>query len=155
PAWLATRLAAARPDKKRSAWRSFFSGKAVIAYAYSAAVAVMLLGWNPTAVVRSAGFAKLSVSASNAVTVARSSVGDRLGALNEKAFRTLAVWKGHVGGYGRAVVSNAIAIVWRPEAKKTPGKPRLGREKGDATGQDGFATAGSPNREPFPARFRV
>ncbi len=131
------------------------SGKAFIAYAYAAAVAVMLLGWNPTAVVRAPGFAKLGQTASQAVTVARSSLGDRLGALNERATRTLAIWKGHIGGYGRAAVSTAIGIVWRPESKKAPAKPRLGREKGGANGEDGFATAGNPRREPFPARFRV
>ena len=155
PAWLATRLAAARPEKKRPAWRALFSGKALIAYAYAAALAVMLLGWNPTAVVKKAGFASLGVSTRNAVTVAQHSIGDRLGALNEKAIRTLAVWKGRVGGYGRAVVSNAISIVWRPESKKVPSKPRLGRERGDTTQLDGFATAGGAAREPFPARFRV
>src|SRR5262249_53136450 len=81
PPWLTTRLAAVRPvTKKHSKWRMFVSGRAFIAYAYAAALAVMLLGWNPTAVVRSPGFARLGVTASQAVTVARSSVGDRLGA---------------------------------------------------------------------------
>ena len=156
PPWLGTRLVAARPEKeKRSGWRVLLSGKAFIAYAYAAAVAVMLLGWNPTAVVRTPGFAKLGTTASQAVTVARSSIGDRLGALNERAARTVAVWKGHIGGYGRAAAANALSIVMRPEPKKTPPKPRLGREKGGANGEDGFATAGNLRREPFPARFRV
>jgi hypothetical protein len=156
PPWLNTRLVAARPEqKKRTGWRVLLSGKAFIAYAYAAAVAVMLLGWNPTAVVRTPGFAKLGTTASQAVTVARSSIGDRLGALNERAARTLAVWRGHIGGYGRAAAANAFSMVLRPEPKKTPAKPRLGREKGGATGADGFATAGNIGREPFPARFRV
>ena len=155
PPWLGTRLAAVKPEKKRSGWRVLLSGKALIAYAYAAAVAVMLLGWNPTAVVRAPGFAKLGTTASEAVTVARSSVGDRLGALNERAARTIAVWKGHIGGYGRAAAANALSIVLRPEPKKAPSKPRLGREKGDAHGEDGFATAGNLRREPFPSRFRV
>jgi len=156
PPWLATRLAAVRPEtKKRSKWRMFVSGRAFIAYAYAAALAVMLLGWNPTAVVRSPGFARLGVTASQAVTVARSSVGDRLGALNERAARQIAVWKGHLGGYGRAAVANAIGIVWRPETRRAPSKPRLGREKGGADGTDAYTTAGMPSREPFPARFRV
>ena len=42
-------------------------------------------------------------------------------------------WKGHVGGYGRAAVSNAIAIVWSPESKKSPTRPRLGKEGGGAS----------------------
>jgi hypothetical protein len=156
PPWLGTRLVAARPEKmKRSGWGVLLSGKAFIAYAYAAAVAVMLLGWNPTAVVRTPGFARLGQTASQAVTVARSSLGDRLGALNERAARTVAVWKGHIGGYGRAAAANALSIVLRPEPKKTPAKPRLGREKGGANGEDGFATAGNLRREPFAARFRV
>ena len=156
PPWLGTRLVAARPQKaKRAGWRVLTSGKAFIAYAYAAAVAVMLLGWNPTAVVRTPGFARLGQTASQAVTVARSSMGDRLGALNERAARTLAIWKGHIGGYSRAAVSTAIGIVWRPETKKAPSKPRLGREKGGAAEVDGLATAGNLGREPFDARFRV
>ena len=154
PPWLATRLAAARPEKKKSIWRGFLSGKAVVVYAYAAACLVMLLGLNPTAVARKAGFASLGESTRAAVTVAQSSVGDRLGALQERALRTFAVWKGHVGGYGRAAVSNALAIVFRPEPKKTPSRPRLGKE-GTTTGSEGFSTAGSHPAEPFPARFRV
>ncbi len=88
----------------------------------------MLLGLNPTALPTKAGFARLSESTRSVVTVAQNSVGDRLGALQEKALRTIAVWKGHVGGYSRAAVSNAIAIVWRPEPKRTPSRPRLGKE---------------------------
>ncbi len=155
PAWLATRLAAARPEtKKKSFWRAAFSGKMVVAYAYTAAVLVMLLGLNPTAVVRRAGFAGLGESTRNVVTVAQSSVGDRLGAFQEKALRTLAVWKGHIGGYGRAAVSNAIAIVWRPESKKTPNnRPRLGKDGGAASGSGDFQLAGGGRREPFPRDF--
>ena len=92
------------------------------------------------------------------MTVAQSSVGDRLGALQEKALRTLAVWKGHVGGYGRAAVSNAIAIVWKPEPKKTPSRPRLGKEGGAGRASIGGCSrrrAAAAKPEPFPARFRV
>ncbi len=157
PPWLATRLAAARPAKKKSFWRSAFSGKMVIAYAYAAAVLVMLLGLNPTAVVRKAGFASLGESTRNAVTVAQSSLGDRLGAVQERALRTVAVWKGHVFGYGRAAVSNALAIVWRPEPRKTTpaNRPHLGKEGGAAASSGEFDLAGDSKREPFPARFRV
>ncbi len=154
PAWLATRLAAARPAKSVSRWRGFFSGRAVVAYAYAAAIVVMVMGWNPTAVVKKASFASLGVSTRNAMTVAESSLTDRLGALQEKAARTLAVWKGHIGGYGRAAVSNAIAIVSRPEPKKTPARPNLGKDNG-AAGLQGFSTAHAARREPLPSRFRV
>ena len=154
PPWLATRLTAARPAKPVSRWRGFFSGRAVVAYAYAAAVVVMLLGLNPTAVVRKAGFASLGDSTRNAVTVAQSSLSDRLGALQERAARTFAVWKGHIGGYGRAAVSNAIAIVSRPEPKKTPAVPVSARTAA-RDGSDGFATAHAARREPLPSRFRV
>ena len=164
PPWLATRLLAARPEKKRGAWRALFSGRAVVVYAYAAACLVMLLGLNPTALPGKAGFARLSQSTRTVVIVAQNSVGDRLGALQEKAVRTVAVWKGHVGGYGRAAFSNAIAIVWRPEPKKTPNRPRLGKE-GTAVGSDGYGMAmtATPQAravdgaasEHFPARFRV
>ena len=154
PPWLTTRLVAARPERKRTAWRRLFSGKAVVAYAYGAACLVMLLGLNPTALPTKAGFARLSESTRTVMTVAQNSLGDRLGALQEKTLRTVAVWKGHVGGYGRAAVSNAISIVWRPEPKKTPSRPRLGKE-GTAAGQNGYWQAMSSGTELFPARFRV
>jgi len=154
PPWLVPKLAAARPEKKRSFWRSAFSGRMVVAYAYAAAVIVMLLGLNPTAVVRRTGFAALGESTRNAVTVAESSIGDRLGAFQEKAFRTLAVWKGHVFGYGRAAVSNAFAIVWRPESKRTP-RPRLGKEGGAAAAPGGVDLAAGRRPELSGPFFRV
>jgi hypothetical protein len=113
----------------------------------------MLLGLNPTAVANKAGFARLGESTRNVVTVAQSSIGDRLGALQEKGLRTLEVWKGHIGGYGRAAFTNAIAIVWKPESKKTPNRPRLGKE-GTAAGSEGLCLAASAP-EPFASRFRV
>jgi Putative zinc-finger len=155
PPWLATRLAAAKPAKPASRWRGFLSGRAVVAYAYGAAILVMILGWNPTTVVRKASFASLGVSTQKVVTVAQSSLTDRLGALQEKAVRTLAVWKGHIGGYSRAAVSNAIAIVSRPEPKKSPVRPRLSREGGISVTPGDFTTAASPRPEPFASRFRV
>jgi len=156
PPWLSTRLSAARPrSEKRSFFRKALSGKMVIAYAYAAALVVMLLGLNPTAVARKAGFASLGVSTRSAVTVAQSSIGDRLGAMQEKSLRALAAWRGRVGGYGRAAVMNAIGIVWKPEPKKTPNRPRLGKEGGAAASSEEFQLAGGRNREPLPARFRV
>ena len=155
PPWLATRLAAVRPAKPASRWSGFLSGRAFVAYAYAAAILVMVLGLNPTAVVNKASFASLGVSTRKVVTVAQSSLNDRLGALQEQAVRTLAVWKGHIGGYSRAVVSNAIAIVARPEQKKTPSRPRLSRDGGTLEPQ-GYSTAGrGSRREPFAPRFRV
>ncbi|HKD19656.1 MAG TPA: hypothetical protein VKG23_17515 [Thermoanaerobaculia bacterium] len=155
PPWLATRLTAARPPRKKSFWRSALSGRMVVVYAYAAAILVMVLGLNPTAVVRNARFASLGESTRSAVIVAESSIGDRLGAFQEKALRTLAVWRGHVGGYGRAAVSNAIAFVWRPDSKKTPTHPRFGKDGGAASLPVEIRLAGRDGAEPFAARFRV
>ncbi len=166
PPWLTTKLAATRPPKKKSFWRSALSGRMVVAYAYAAALLVMVMGLNPTAVVRKTGFASLGESTRSVVLDAQSSIGDRLGALQEKALRTLAVWRGHIGGYGRAAVSNVIAFVLKAEPKKSPARPHLGKEGGGATAPGEVGLAGdrasalphgvpSPQREPFPARFRV
>jgi hypothetical protein len=152
PPWLATRLAASRPAAKPSVWRRAFSGKAVVAYAYAAALAVMLLGLNPTAVVGKSGFARLSQSTRGAVTVAASSVSDRLGALQERALREFAAVRGRVGGYGRAAVSNALAIVLRPESKKAPSRPRLGKEGGFPTPFDEIFLADTRAPEPLRAK---
>jgi len=149
PPWLATRLAASRPPARPSLRRRLFSGKAVVAYAYAAALVVMLLGLNPTSIPRKAGFARLSESTLGAVTVAKNSVGDRLGALQERALRDFAALRGRVGGYGRAAVSNALAIVLRPEPKKTPARPRLGKEGGAAATSDGFSLARIHATEPL------
>jgi len=151
PPWLATRLASSKPSARASFWKRLLSGRAVVAYAYAAALLVMFLGLNPTAVARKAGFARLSESTRDAVTVARSSVSDRLGALQERAVREFAAVRGKVGGYGRAAVSNALAIVLRPEPKKTPPRPRLGKEGGAASPTDEFFLARQPATEPLPA----
>ena len=116
----------------------------VVAYAYAAAILVMVMGLNPTAVVRKAGFASLGESTRSAVIVAESSIGDRLGAFQEKALRTLAVWKGHVGGYGRAAVMNAIAFVWRPDVEEEP-DPSASRQR---------RRRGVPARRDRPGRAR-
>ncbi|HEX4441909.1 MAG TPA: hypothetical protein VH854_17680 [Thermoanaerobaculia bacterium] len=152
PPWLTTRLAAARPAPRPSIWKRVFSGKAVVAYAYAAAVLVMLLGLNPTAVARKAGFARLEQSTRGVVSVAKSSVGDRLGALQERALRDLAALRGRIGGYGRAAVSNALAIVLRPEPKKTPSRPRLGKDGGTAATTDDYFLARTDGTEPLPAK---
>jgi hypothetical protein len=155
PPWLATRLAAAKPQKAKGVWSRLLSGRAVVAYAYAAAVIVMLLGWNPAAVAGKGGFARLSQSTLTVVSEAQNSIGDRLGRLQEKTVRTLAVWKGYVAGYGRAAVSNAIAIVWKPERKKTPEKPANGKGSDASTDSEGFSLAAGSPREPFSFRSRV
>lgn len=118
PPWLAARLAANRPAKEKSAWRWLLDPKAAIALAYAAAVVVMLLGFNPADLARRVGAGQLGENTRAAVTVAESSLTDRLGALQEKVSRTFQAWKGRAGGYGRAVLSNAVALIWKSSGSK-------------------------------------
>lgn len=125
--WLAARIAASRPRRRRSFWKALRSPKGAIAFAYAAAVVVMLAGFNPADLARKAG-AGLEADAKSAVTAAGSSLADRLGALEEEALRKLAVWKGRVSGYGRAALSSAIQLVMKTESQPPP-RPRSGEEK--------------------------
>lgn len=118
PPWLVGRLAAARPAKRRRSLGWLLGPKSVIALAYGSAVLVMLLGFNPADLARRVGAGELGQNTRAAVLVAESSVTDRLGALQERAARTLAVWKGRAGGYGRAAVSNAVSIIWKTSGTK-------------------------------------
>ena len=125
PPWLAGRLAATRPAKRRRSLGWIFGPKSVIAFAYGAAVVVMLLGFNPADLARKVGVGELGQNTRAAVLVAESSVTDRLGALQERVARTLAVWRGRAGGYGRAVVANAVSIIWKNSPKqRTVERPR-------------------------------
>lgn len=118
PPWLAQRLAAARPEKPQRRWKWLLDPKAAIGFAYAAAVVVMLLGFNPADLARSVRVGELGENTRAAVVVAESSFTDRIGALQEKAARTFAVWKGRAGGYGRAAVSNAVSRIWRSSTTK-------------------------------------
>ena len=118
PPWLAGRLAIARPAKRRRSLGRLFGPRSVIAFAYGAAVVVMLLGFNPADLARRVGAGELGQSTRAAVLVAESSITDRLGALQERVARTLAVWKGHAGGYGRAAISNVVSLIWKTSGTK-------------------------------------
>jgi hypothetical protein len=118
PPWLAARLAVNRPAKEKSLWRWLLDPKAAIALAYAAAVVVMLLGFNPADLARRVGAGQLGENTRAAVTVAESSLTDRLGALQEKVSRTFQAWKGRAGGYGRAALSNAVALIWKSSGSK-------------------------------------
>ncbi|MEO8348697.1 MAG: hypothetical protein ABI610_07280, partial [Acidobacteriota bacterium] len=118
PPWLAGRLAAARPAKRRLSLGWLFGPKSAIVFAYGAAVLVMVLGFNPADLARRVGVGELGQNTRAAVLVAESSVTDRLGALQERVARTLAVWKGRATGYGRAAVSNAVSIIWKSSGTK-------------------------------------
>ncbi|MEP6768484.1 MAG: hypothetical protein ABJC61_07440 [Acidobacteriota bacterium] len=127
--WVAGRLSAAKPVKTRARWRGFLDPRAAIAFAYAAAVVVMLAGFNPADLARKAGAGLKSESKSVAV-VADASLANRLGAFQQRATRALAVWRGRAGGYSRAVLSNVIALVMRPEERPRPpqSRPRNGGE---------------------------
>jgi hypothetical protein len=126
PPWLAARLAANRPAKRKRFRSWLLDPKAAIALAYAAAVVVMLLGFSPADLARRVGAGQLGENTRAAVTVAESSLTDRVGALQEKIARTFAVWKGRAGGYGRAAFSNAVALIWKSYGSKDrpAGRPR-------------------------------
>lgn len=118
PPWLAARLAANRPAKEKRAWRWLLDPKAAIGLAYAAAVLVMILGFNPADLARRVGASQLGENTLAAVNVAETSLTDRIGVLQEKISRTVQVWKGRAGGYGRAALSNAVALIWKSSSSK-------------------------------------
>ncbi len=124
--WLAAKLAAAKPaaPRRRSIWGSILGPRGAIAIAYAAAVLVMFLGLNPADLARKAGTARLEQTARSGVQVARNTVVDRFGAFQERAFRTFEAVKGRIGGYGRAALSNALALVMRNDTPRRPSRPR-------------------------------
>jgi hypothetical protein len=129
--WLAGRIAANRPKRRdRRGWRFVLSPKAAIGLAYAAAVVVMLAGFNPADLARKAGVGRLEESARESVQVAGGSIADRIGAFEENALRKLAAWRGRAAGYGRAVLSTAIALVMKTDSKNPPSRPRSGEDKG-------------------------
>ncbi len=129
--WLAGRVAAVRGKRReRRGWRFLLSPRAAIGLAYAAAVIVMLAGFNPADLARKAGVGRLEESARESVQMASGSLADRLGAFEESAMRKLAAFRGRAAGYGRAVLSTAIALVMKNESKNPPSRPRGGEDKG-------------------------
>jgi hypothetical protein len=130
--WLAGRLAASRPVRRRPVrlWDLVLSPKGAIGLAYAAAVIVMLAGFDPADIARKAGVARLGETAKASVEVAGGSLADRVGAFQESAVRRLAAWKGQVTGYGRAALSTALALVMKSEQQRPPSRPRNGEERG-------------------------
>ncbi len=129
--WLAGRIAASRPRRRRAApLRSLLlSPKGAIGLAYAAAVIVMLAGFNPADIARKAGVARLGETAKASVEVAGGSLADRVGAFQDSALRKLAVWRGEVAGYGRAALSTALSLVMKSEQQRPPSRPRSGEER--------------------------
>lgn len=127
--WVAQRLSASRPARPRSRWRGILDPRAAIAFAYGAAIVVMLAGFNPADLARKAG-ANFKSETRTAAAAASDSLADRVGAFEDRASRAFAVWRGRVGGYGRAAISNAIALVMRSEdTSRPPTRPRNGEER--------------------------
>jgi len=124
--WLLGRIASARPRRRSGGWRKLLDPRAVVAYAYAAAVVVMVAGLNPADLARRAGVG-FQANTREAVTVAGSSLADRFGDLQENLIRRFAVLKGRAGGYGRAAISTALALVMKEETPPPPGRPRSGQ----------------------------
>ncbi len=127
--WLLGRIALSPPRKETPRWRLILNPRAVVAFAYAAAVVVMLAGFNPADLARQAG-AGIEKSAHTAAASAGNSLVDRIGQLQEKALRRFAVLKGRAGGYSRAALSNAIALVMRTEPRRPPNRPKENRDGG-------------------------
>lgn len=124
--WFSGRLSASRPAKRRAGWRGLLDPRAAIGFAYAAAIVVMLAGFNPADLARRAE-ANFKSETKNAAAFAGGSLADRLGAFQDHASRSFAVWRGRAGGYGRAVLSNAIALVMKSDEPKRPqSRPRNG-----------------------------
>jgi hypothetical protein len=127
--WLSTRIAAAKPQAPRSRWKGLLSARAAISVAYALALVVMLAGFNPADLARKAGTG-LRSETRTAAAVADRSLADRVGALEDQVARRFAVWRGVAGGYGRAVLSNVIALVMKSEdSSRPPSRPRNGEER--------------------------
>jgi Putative zinc-finger len=118
PPWLAARLTANRPVREKRFWKLLLAPRAAIGLAYAAAVVVMLLGFNPADLARKVSASQLGNNTRAAVTVAESSLTDRVGALQERFSRAVQVLKGRAGGYGRAALSNAVALIWKSSVSK-------------------------------------
>lgn len=143
-AWLATRLLAGRPASSRKRRADFLalilSPRGAIGLAYASAVVVMLTGFNPADFARKAGMARLEDATGAAVAAARSGAVERIGTLEERAYRTLEAWKGRLAGYGRATLVNVLALVMRTQAtdaKRPPDRPKNGEGRGVSETLDG------------------
>jgi hypothetical protein len=134
--WLFGRIAATRPARKPSGLRRLFAPRAIVAYAYAAAIVVMVAGLNPADLAKRARVG-VRENTLEAVEVAEGTLADRFGELQEKLARQLAVVKGRAGGYGRAALSTALALVMREESPAPPKPARPRDERGTSLNEDG------------------
>lgn len=132
--WMAGRIAATAREKSAAPPRSRFSlwrnPRLAIAFAYAAALVLMIAGFNPADLARRAVPSGLGRDAKTVVAGVKTSAVDRIGAFEEKAMRSFAVWRGLAGGYGRAALSQAIQLVMKSEPAPTRSRSRNGDEKG-------------------------
>jgi len=136
--WMAGRIAAVlneksveRRPRKRMAWlRNRRTAMALPYMAYAAAFVLMLAGFNPADLARRAVPAQLRENTGSTIAEVRTSAVDRIGVWEEKAMRTVAVWRGRAGGYGRAALSQAIQLVMKSEPASSRSRSRNGEEKG-------------------------
>lgn len=129
--WFPARLAASRPAKRRAWWRGLLGARGAVGFAYGAAFIVMVAGFNPADLARKAGSSlKMeSRTASTQATAASGSLADRVGAFQERVSRKLAVLGGRAGGYGRAMLTNAMSLVMKTKEDPAPSRPRNGEER--------------------------
>jgi hypothetical protein len=132
--WMAGRIASTAREKAAATRRSRFSlwrnPRLAIAFAYAAALILMIAGFNPADLARRAVPSRLGQDAKTVVADVKTSAVDRIGAFEEKAMRSFAVWRGLAGGYGRAALSQAIQLVMKSEPAPTRSRSRNGDEKG-------------------------
>jgi hypothetical protein len=131
--WFPGRLTAARPARRRTGWRGLLDPRTAIGFAYGSALIVMLAGFNPADLARKAS-SNLKLESQTATTKASEASGslaDRVGALEDRVSRRLAVVRGRVGGYSRAMLSNAMSLVMKTEREPAPppSRPRNGEER--------------------------
>jgi putative zinc finger protein len=132
--WLFGRIAVSKPRRMSSGWLRLLAPRAVVAYAYAAAIVVMVAGFNPADLARKAGVG-VQENTREVVAVAGTSLADRFGQLQEKVIRGLTALKGRAGGYGRAALSNALALVMKEETPRPPTRPRSGEGSGSKGNQ--------------------
>lgn len=130
PPWLAARITARKPRPVSGIRRWLLNPRAAIAFAYAAAVVVLLTGFNPVNLARKAG-QDLGPGARAAVASAGSSMVERIGEFQEKAIRKLAVFKGRAAGYGRAALSIAVSRFMKSEPE--PRRKESGNRDGAGT----------------------
>src|SRR5712692_9784915 len=112
----------------RVGWRWLLNPKAAIAFAYAAALILMLTGFNPADLARKAR-TDLPKEAKVVAAGAESTLADRAGAWGERVLRAGLVVRSRAFGYGRAALSNVVQLVFKSEPAPARGRPSGSEEK--------------------------